>query len=60
MQSKRPISKDGSNWTNIIGAAASVSVLFGVDIPPEQQAAIVGGIVTFQAVINGALRKYRD
>lgn len=58
MDSKRPISKDGSNWANIVGAIAAIAAVWGFDFTPEQQASIVTGIVTAQAVINGVLRKY--
>lgn len=32
------------NWTQVVAAAASVTVVFGLDIPLETQVAIVTGI----------------
>ena len=40
------------NWTQIIGAVAAILVLFEIDLPPEQQAAIVAGIIAVQNVLT--------
>ena len=46
------------NWTAIIGALAAVVAIWGVDIPAEQQAAIVTGIVAAQSVLTVIWRTF--
>lgn len=40
-------------WANLIALGASIAAGFGVDIGPEAQASLVGGVM---AVVNIALR----
>jgi hypothetical protein len=46
------------NWTQILAALASLGVIFGVDIPVEQQLAIVGGIQAAQSVLTVVFRTF--
>lgn len=45
-------------WTQVIGVAASVAVLFGFNITPENQAMIVTGITFAQGAITALLRMF--
>ena len=46
------------NWTQAVAMAASVGVIFGVDVPPEQQVALVGVIQGAQSVATWVLRTW--
>lgn len=52
MESKS-IFKSKTFWANTIALAASVATAMGVDIGPDVQASLVGGVM---AVVNIALR----
>ncbi|MER8619157.1 hypothetical protein NKG99_20355 [Mesorhizobium sp. M1409] len=46
------------NWTQALALAASILVVFGVNIPPEVQVQIVAGIQAVQAVVTWALKTW--
>jgi hypothetical protein len=46
------------NWTQAIGVLASVGVIFGVEITPETQVQILGGIQVVQAAVTYILRTW--
>lgn len=46
------------NWTQAVAMGASVAVIFGVDVPPEQQVAIVAVIQGVQSVATWVLRTW--
>lgn len=49
----KPIWQSKTFWANAIGFAATIGGVFNFDLPPEQQTAIVGGIM---ALINIFMR----
>lgn len=46
------------NWTQAIAVLASIATVFGLDVDPETQVAIVAGITGVQAVITWVLRTW--
>lgn len=46
------------NLTQVIGAVCSVVAIWGVDIPAEQQAAIVTGIIAAQSALTVIWRTF--
>jgi uncharacterized membrane protein len=46
------------NWVAILSAVASVGVIFGIDIPVEQQLSIVAGIQAVQSVATVVFRTF--
>lgn len=46
------------NWTQILSFAASVLVVFGIDLSPETQVMIVAAIQAVQAGITWVLRTF--
>lgn len=52
----KPIWSSKTFWANIVGAAAGLAALYGIDVPPEDQVAIVGGILGLVNVVNILLR----
>jgi hypothetical protein len=47
-----------TNWTQIVGIAAMVASFYGLDIPPEAQAAVAVGIQGVVAAITVIRRTY--
>lgn len=45
-------------WTQVVAVVAMFGTLFGIDLPPELQAEIVGGIVLLQGGVTFVLKKY--
>lgn len=46
------------NWTQGIGMAASLGVLFGIHVPPETQAAAITGIQAVSAVATWVIKTW--
>lgn len=46
------------NWTQAIGVLASVLTVFGFNLPPETQIAIVGAIQGVVALVTWALKTF--
>jgi hypothetical protein len=46
------------NWTQIVGFAAMIGTLFGVNVPDDVKVQIVAGIGSAQAVITWVLRTW--
>jgi hypothetical protein len=46
------------NWTQALALAASVLVIFGINIPPEVQAEVVAGIQAAQAIITWVIKTW--
>lgn len=46
------------NWTQAVAAAASVGVIFGIDLDPKTQVALVGVIQGAQSVATWAFRTF--
>lgn len=46
------------NWTQALALAASVLVIFGVNIPPEVQAEAVAGIQAAQAIVTWVIKTW--
>lgn len=43
-------------WTQIVGVAAMLATLLGLDLGPETQTNIVSGILAVQAVLSAIFR----
>lgn len=46
------------NWTQVVGAVAMLASIFGLDVPADQQVAIVGGIGVATQVLTVILRTF--
>ncbi|HYV30886.1 MAG TPA: hypothetical protein VEO53_07275, partial [Candidatus Binatia bacterium] len=46
------------NWTQAVAAAASIAVIFGVDVPPEQQVTIVAAIQIIQTLTTIVIKTW--
>ncbi len=46
------------NWTQAIGVLASIAAVFGFNLPPETQIALIGAIQGIVAVITWALKTF--
>jgi uncharacterized protein (DUF697 family) len=46
------------NWTQAVSVAASIGVIFGVDLDPKTQVEIVAGIQGLQSVATWAFRTF--
>ena len=46
------------NWTQVVGFAAMLFTMFGIDMPANVQAQIVAGIVAAQGVLTWVLRTW--
>lgn len=46
------------NWTQAIGVIASVAAVFGFNLPPETQIALVGAIQGVVAVVTWVLKTF--
>lgn len=50
--------KSKSVWNQIVGSAAIIGSVFGLDIPQEQQAAIVAGLAALFGVLGIVIRRF--
>jgi predicted RND superfamily exporter protein len=46
------------NWANIIGGAATLLTVFGIDLSPEMQASIVAGIALVTQLVTVVFRTF--
>ena len=45
-------------WTQVVGFAANIGIIFGVDLPPEQQTRVVQIIMLVQSIATLILRVF--
>lgn len=46
------------NWTQLVAAAATILVLFGIELSPEQQVSIVAGIGLVSNLLTTVFRTW--
>lgn len=46
------------NWTQIVAFAAMIAAMFGMDLTPETQAAVVSAVVAIQGVLTIIFRTW--
>lgn len=52
----KPLLASRTFWMQVVGVASSMAAIWGIDVPPEQQALIVTGIVSAWGAVNVVIR----